>query len=67
MTRIAIIVGHARYNTFYEALARAYRRGAQAAGHEATLFVTSAMTFDPVRRASRDTRRRTSAARGQAP
>src|SRR5262249_2489238 len=48
MARIAIIVGHARHNTFCEALGRAYRRGAQAAGHEATLFVTSAMAFDPV-------------------
>ncbi|MBO0751408.1 MAG: NAD(P)H-dependent oxidoreductase [Bradyrhizobiaceae bacterium] len=48
MARIAIIVGHARHNTFCEALGRAYRRGALAAGHDATLFVTSAMTFDPV-------------------
>lgn len=48
MTRIAIIVGHARHNTFCEALGRAYRRGAQAGGHDATLFVTSAMAFDPV-------------------
>lgn len=48
MARIAIIVGHARHNTFCEALGRAYRRGAQAAGHEAALFVTSAMDFDPI-------------------
>jgi putative NADPH-quinone reductase len=48
MARIAIIVGHARHNTFCEALGRAYRRGAQAAGHDATLFVTSVMAFDPV-------------------
>jgi hypothetical protein len=48
MARIAIIVGHARHNTFCEALGRAYRRGAQATGHEATLFVTSAMAFNPV-------------------
>jgi putative NADPH-quinone reductase len=48
MARIAIIVGHARHNTFCEALGRAYRRGAQAGGHDAALFVTSAMVFDPV-------------------
>jgi NAD(P)H dehydrogenase (quinone) len=48
MARIAIIVGHARHNTFCEALGRAYRRGAQTGGHEAALFVTSVMTFDPV-------------------
>jgi NAD(P)H dehydrogenase (quinone) len=48
MARIAIIVGHARHNTFCEALGRAYRRGAMAGGHEAVLFVTSAMVFDPV-------------------
>ena len=47
MARIAIIVGHARHNTYCEALGRAYRRGARAGGHEAALFVTSAMTFDP--------------------
>lgn len=48
MARIAIIVGHARHNTFCEALGRAYRRGAQAGGHDEALFVTSAMAFDPV-------------------
>jgi putative NADPH-quinone reductase len=48
MTRIAIIVGHARRDTYCEALAGAYRRGAQAAGHVADLFVLSRMTFDPI-------------------
>jgi NAD(P)H dehydrogenase (quinone) len=48
MARIAVIVGHARHNTYCEALGRAYLRGAQAGGHEAKLFVTSAMAFDPV-------------------
>jgi NAD(P)H dehydrogenase (quinone) len=48
MARIAIIVGHARHNSYCEALGRAYQRGAQAGGHEAVLFVTSAMTFDPL-------------------
>ena len=48
MARIAIIVGHTRHNTFCEALGRAYRCGAMAGGHEAALFVTAAMGFDPV-------------------
>jgi putative NADPH-quinone reductase len=48
MARIAIIVGHSRKGTFCAALGEAYRRGAAAAGHDARLFVTSAMTFDPV-------------------
>lgn len=48
MADIAIIVGHARTDTLCEALGRAYRDGAVAAGHKASLFVTSRMTFDPI-------------------
>jgi putative NADPH-quinone reductase len=48
MSRIAIIVGHARKGTFCEAVGEAYQRGAGAGGHQATLFVTSKMTFDPI-------------------
>jgi NAD(P)H dehydrogenase (quinone) len=48
MARIAIIVGHARKGSYCEALWQAYWRGARAAGHDATFFATSAMTFDPV-------------------
>jgi NAD(P)H dehydrogenase (quinone) len=48
MARIAIIVGHARKGTYCEALGGAYSRGAQAGGHDAKLFVTSKMAFDPV-------------------
>ena len=48
MTRIAIIVGHARKDTFCEALGEAYRRGAEGDGHKATLFVTSKMIFNPI-------------------
>jgi NAD(P)H dehydrogenase (quinone) len=48
MARIAIIVGHARKGSYCEALGQAYWRGARAAGHDATLFVTAAMTFHPV-------------------
>lgn len=48
MSRIAIIVGHARKDTYCEALGDAYRRGAETGGHKATLFVTSKMQFDPI-------------------
>ena len=48
MAGIAIIVGHAWKDTYCEALGEAYRRGAEAGGHKATLFVTSKMTFDPI-------------------
>ncbi len=48
MARIAIIVGHARRDTYCEALATAYRRGAEAAGHAVDFFVLSRMTFDPI-------------------
>ena len=48
MARIAIIVGHARRDTYCEALATAYRRGAEAGGHVAELFVLSRMSFDPI-------------------
>ena len=50
MSRVAIIVGHARTGTFCEALGVAYRDGAAAAGHDAQLFVTSRMTFDLILR-----------------
>lgn len=50
MTRIVIIVGHARRGTFCEALAESYQRGAEAAGHQVSVLVTSRMTFDPVLR-----------------
>jgi NAD(P)H dehydrogenase (quinone) len=48
MARVAIFVGHARMGSYCEALGEAYRRGAEAAGHEAGLFVNSRMRFDPV-------------------
>jgi len=48
MSRIAVIVGHTRKDTYCEALGEAYRRGAEAGGHQATLFVTSKMAFDPI-------------------
>lgn len=48
MANVAIIVGHARTDTLCEALGRAYFAGATAAGHNAALFVTSRMSFDPI-------------------
>lgn len=48
MARIAIIVGNPRQGTFSEALANAYREGAEAAGHDVESFVLSKMTFDPI-------------------
>lgn len=48
MSRVAIIVGHARTGTFCEALGEAYRDGAASAGHQVRLFVTSRMAFDPI-------------------
>jgi NAD(P)H dehydrogenase (quinone) len=48
MARIVILVGHARIGTFCEALGEAYKRGAQAGGHQAELFLTASMAFDPV-------------------
>lgn len=48
MARIVIVVGHARTETFCEALGEAYLVGARAGGHEAQLFVTSRMSFDPI-------------------
>jgi putative NADPH-quinone reductase len=50
MARIAIVVGHARSGTYCQALGEAYRRGAEAGGHEAKLFLTAGMHFDPVLR-----------------
>lgn len=48
MAHIAIIVGHARRDTYCEALGNAYKRGAEAGGHTAELFVLSRMSFDPI-------------------
>lgn len=46
--KIAIVVGHARQGTFCEALGEAYLKGAKNAGHDAELFVTSKLSFDPI-------------------
>ena len=48
MPKIMIVVGHSQQTTFCEALGRAYAKGALEAGHEASLFVLSEMSFDPI-------------------
>ena len=48
MARVVVIVGHARTATYCEALGESYVRGAHAGGHQAELFVTSRMDFDPI-------------------
>lgn len=48
MPRIMIVVGHPQNNTFCEALGKAYKAGAEAAGHEAKLFSLAEMRFDPI-------------------
>ncbi len=48
MTRIAVIVGNPKQDSFSRALADAYRSGAEGAGHEVRLFDLSRMAFDPV-------------------
>lgn len=50
MARIVIIVGHALTGTYCEALAEAYKRGAESSGHQVSLFNTATMTFDPILR-----------------
>lgn len=50
MARIVVIVGHALVGTYCGALAEAYARGAEAAGHDVSLFNTASMTFDPILR-----------------
>lgn len=48
MTQIAIIVGNPKQDSFSHALAAAYRRGAETAGHAVEMIELSRMTFDPI-------------------
>lgn len=50
MASIAIVVGHPEQMTYCEALAEAYRRGAESKGHEVRLFKLAEMNFDPILR-----------------
>jgi NAD(P)H dehydrogenase (quinone) len=50
MSKILIVVGHPLPNTFCEALGKAYKDGAESAGHQATLVLLSQIAFDPILR-----------------
>lgn len=50
MTKIAIIIGHPQQQTFSDALAEAYERGAKAAGHEVKRIALATLDFDPILR-----------------
>ena len=50
MRKIMIVVGHPQTNTFCEALGKAYKEAADAAGHQAQLFPLATLTFDPILR-----------------
>ncbi len=50
MATVSIIVGHPQQTTFCEALAEAYRRGAESAGHTVHLFKLADLKFDPILR-----------------
>lgn len=46
--KIMIVIGHPQTNTFCEALGKAYRDGAQGAGHDVQLFTLATLAFDPI-------------------
>ena len=48
MRKVMIVVGHSQRATFCAALSDAYKKGADAAGHEVQVFTLSQMTFDPI-------------------
>lgn len=50
MAAVTIVVGHPQRVTFCEALADAYRRGAESAGHKVHLFKLAEMNFEPILR-----------------
>lgn len=50
MAIVTIIVGHPQRTTFCEALAEAYRRGAEKAGHRVHLFKLAELNFEPILR-----------------
>jgi putative NADPH-quinone reductase len=50
MSKVLVIVGHARTATYCDALGEAYAKGARAGGHDVTHVRTAELTFDPVLR-----------------
>lgn len=49
MANIVIVVGTPLKDSYCEALARAYAKGAESGGHKASLFVLGDLTFDVLR------------------
>lgn len=50
MARIAIVVGNSLRDSYSEALGKAYQRGAESGGHQASLFLLGKMNFDAILR-----------------
>jgi len=50
MTKIAIVVGNPKRDSYCQAVGKAYLRGAGEGGHEAKLFLLADMMFDPILR-----------------
>ena len=50
MAKIMIVVGHPHADSYCAALGEAYRRGAEAGGHDAKLFLLAEMSFDAILR-----------------
>ena len=50
MSKVMIVVGHSQQTSFCAALGRAYAEGAEAGGHETSLFVLGELVFDPILR-----------------
>lgn len=50
MAKIMIVVGHPHADSYCEALGEAYRRGAEAGGHQAQVFALARMKFDAILR-----------------
>jgi putative NADPH-quinone reductase len=48
LARIAVIIGNPKAESFSEALGKAYREGAETAGHKVDTFVLANMKFDPI-------------------
>jgi NAD(P)H dehydrogenase (quinone) len=50
MAKIMVVAGNPLTDSYSEALARAYQRGAEAGGHTVTYFTLAIMSFDPILR-----------------
>jgi len=50
MSKIVVVVGNPMRDSYCEGLGKAYKRGADSAGHDAKLFILADMAFDAVLR-----------------